>query len=452
MARNGRVQVLELDPLNDSRTSLPSLLYISREGEHIVGRGAANAYIERNIDREVILKRVDLGVSIEAYVPSEPDKSESYRPREDNADVREGVRARAMVEVNAPGRLFQSVKSSLRYREFKGTDVFEKHFQVEELAAMILGPIKEAADRAAGHPVEKAVFGRPVHFSHEPDEDSLAERRLRTAAALAGFTDVVFFYEPVAACVEYATAIEGTQRLMVVDIGGGTCDVCIMEFGGAGSAADRLSQSRILSVAGVPVAGDVIDRDVIRAKLFPCLGSKSRYGPSHLPMPQYVYNAIADWQNLYKLNTQEITNWLIAVEASSDQPEAIRALRYLIQRNYGYPLVRKVETAKKLLSSEWDVPIEIHKEAIQISVRMGRSEFTQIIEPTLHDMMQSVLEAERLAGLVPADINHVLTTGGTTLIPAVQRMLSTRYGADRLMARETFTSVASGLAIVSQFV
>src|SRR5690606_7456520 len=91
LAQNGKVRVLELDPLNDSRTSLPSLRYISREGERIIGRGAANAYIDRNIDREVILKMVDLGVSIEAYVPSEPDKSEAYHPREDNGDVREGV-------------------------------------------------------------------------------------------------------------------------------------------------------------------------------------------------------------------------------------------------------------------------------------------------------------------------------------------------------------------------
>ncbi len=451
LANGAKVHVLEWDRLNDTPASLPSLLYITKEGENIVGRAAANAFIERNIDREVILKQVDLGVDIEGYVASEPDKSESYRPRVEENDVREAVRARATVEVNSPGRLFQSLKSSLRFTNFKGTEVFGQLYQIEELTARILTPMKEAADKAAGRPVEHAILGRPVRFSPRDDENDAAERRLRTAAELAGFKEVVFFYEPVAACVEYAVSSDRRQRLMVVDIGGGTCDVCIMEFGGAQGAAARLAESRILSVAGVPVAGDVIDREVLRAKIFPYFGSRSRYGPSKLPMPQHVYNAIADWQNLYKLNTEETINWLIATEMSSTQPEAIRALRCLIQSNYGYPVTRKVEAAKKMLSYEWEAPIEVHKEAIQISVRLGRSEFTHIIERTLDDMLKAIIEAEQAAQVCPEDIDCVLTTGGTCLIPAVKRMLENRYGPDRLLQRDTFTSVATGLAIVAQY-
>ncbi len=451
LACGDRVDVVELDPHNDSPTSLPSLVYISREGEHITGRAAANAFIDRNVDREVLVRQVDLGIDIEGYVASEPDKSEGYRPREDGAEVREAVRARAYVEVNSPGRLFQSLKSSLRFSDFKGTEVFGRDYQIEELTAMILERMKRAADQMAGQPIERAVFGRPVRFSTRSGENDVAERRLRVAAGLAGFKEVVFFFEPVAACVEYAIETDRRQRLMVVDLGGGTTDVCVMEFGGAHGTAARLAESRILGVAGVPVAGDVIDREVIRAKLFPSLGSRSRYGPSKLPMPQFVYNAIVDWQNLYKLNTEEIINWLIATEVSSTQPEAIRALRTLIQLNYGYPLTRKVESAKKLLSTEWEAPIEIHREAIQIHERLGRTEFTHIIEPTLDDMLSSIEEAESLAGLKASDIDCVLTTGGTSLIPAVRRMLVQRFGEEKLLHRDTFTSVAAGLAIVAQF-
>ena len=446
------VRVLELDDFNDSPRSLPSLLYMSREGEILVGRSAANAFIDRNVDREVILKQVDLGIDIEGYVGSEPDKSEGYRPREDREQKREAVRARATVEVNSPGRLFQSIKSSLRFRDFKGTEVFGELYQIEELTAMILQRIKDAVDAEAGEPVESAVFGRPVHFSMTPGEDDVAEERLRRAADLVGFKNVTFFYEPVAACVEYAVLTSQRQRLMVVDIGGGTCDICIMEFGGGHGARQRLAESKILGVAGVPIAGDAIDKEIIRAKVFPCLGSRSRYGPSKLPMPMYVYNAIIDWQNLYKLNTEETINWLIATEASSTQPEAIRALRCLIQRNFGYPLVRKVEAAKKLLSSEWEAPLEIHKEALQISEKLGRAEFTHIIEPTLDDMFASIDEAEKIAQVGSAEIDYVLTTGGTSLIPAVRRMLAQRFGQEKLLERDTFTSVATGLAVVSQFV
>jgi hypothetical chaperone protein len=445
------VRVLELDPSNDSPTSLPSLLYMASEGDRIIGRRAANAFIERNVDREVIMKQVDLGVDIEAYVDSEGDKEGGFRPRDPNSDVREAVRARARVEVNSPGRLFQSVKSSLRYVDYTGTEVFGQHYQIEELTAMILKPIKEAIDKAAGHPVETAVFGRPVHFSMNEEEDRTAENRLRIAGDLVGFKNVNFFYEPVAACVEYATAAEKKQRLMVVDIGGGTCDVCVMEFGGAHGAAARLAESKILGVGGVPVAGDALDREILRAKVFPQLGSRSRYGPSQLPMPQHIYNTIADWQNLYRLNTEEIINWLIATEMSSTQPEAIRGLRYLIQRNFGYPLTRRVEAAKKHLSFEYEADIELRKDDLQLEMTLTRGEFTNIITPTLEDMLESIQEAETSAQIKPEDIDYVLTTGGTSLIPAIRNMLTQRFGDNALLERDTFTSVASGLAIVSHF-
>ncbi len=237
---------------------------------------------------------------------------------------------------------------------------------------------------------------------------------------------------------------------MVVDIGGGTFDVCIMEFGGAGTTASRLAGSRILSVSGVPVAGDAIDHEITRTKIFPCLGSRARYGPSQLRLPQYLFNTIVDWQNLYKLNTEETINWLIAAEMSSDQPERIRALRALIQRNLGYPLAREVEAAKKRLSDEIKTVIEFDRPDIDVREDLERTEFKHIIEHMLEQMLDTIKEAEHAAGIAPEDIDSVLTTGGTSLIPAVRQMLVERFGPDRLQHRDTFTSVATGLAIVAQ--
>lgn len=451
MAHNGTVRVLEIDAANDSPRSLPSLLYIAREGDTIVGRDAASTFIERNVDREVVVEQIELGVNIEAYVGGEIDDRFGQVVQKEPTDVREAVRARAMVEVNSPGRLFQSLKTMLKHREFRGTEVFGVNYQIEELTALILRRMKRAADEAAGEDVDTAVFGRPVRFSKKPEENEVAERRLETAANIAGFKHVHFFYEPVAACVEYAIASERKQRLMVVDIGGGTFDVCIMEFGGAQGAAARLAESRILSVSGVPVAGDAIDREITRQKMFPLFGSRARYGPAQLRLPQHLFNTIIDWQNLYKLNTEETINWLIAAEASSDQPERIRALRALIQRNLAYPLGREVEAAKKRLS--FHEQTEIVFEAHEISVResMERQEFAHIIEHMLEEMLETIVEAEKAAGIAPQDVDLVLTTGGTSLIPAVRNMLTERYGPDRLHQRDTFTSVATGLAVVAQY-
>ncbi|MFP4500162.1 MAG: Hsp70 family protein [Candidatus Hydrogenedentota bacterium] len=445
-----QVRVLPLDPANDNPAALPSLLYITNEGEHIVGRRAANAFIERNVDREIILEQMDLGVDIEAYVGAEPDKSEGYRPGAEPSNVREAMRARATVEVNSPGRLFQSLKTQLRHVSFRGTHVFGTHYQIEELVAHILRRIKKELDAAAGRSIEKAVLGRPVRFSRDPKENEVAEHRLRTAADLAGFKELSFFYEPVGACVEYAMAAERKQRLMVVDIGGGTCDVCIMEFGGGHGTAVRLAESRILSVAGVPVAGDAIDREIIKKKLFPVFGSRARYGPSKLRIPQYLFNEILDWQNLYKLNTEEMINWLLAIEVDCTDPQAIRALRMLIQRNYGYPVAREVELAKKRLSESLDTEIALDMDAIHIREHIAREEFADIIDYLLDQMLHCIEEAESGAQLESGDIDLVLTTGGTSLIPAIRHMLVDRFGEARLMQRDTFTSVATGLALVAQ--
>jgi len=390
-------------------------------------------------------------VSIEAYVASEPDKSESYRPRDEIDDVREAVRAHALVEVNSPGRLFQSLKTSLRFAAFKGTEIFGEHFQIEELTAMILQKMKDAVDMEAGEDVDTAVFGRPFRFSTNPEEDRIAEDRLRRAANLVGFKNVLFFYEPVAACVEYAIEGDRKQNLMVVDIGGGTCDVCIMEFGGQQGSAERLANSRILGVAGVPIAGDAIDKEITRAKLFPRFGSVTRYGPSRLRLPQYIYSTILDWQNIYKLNNEETINWLAAVMSSADDPESIRALRSLIQNNYGYPVVREVELAKKRLSFEPETTITIQGNNIDIHERLEQAEFAHIIEYELEKMLDSIEEAEAAAQITSDQIDCVLTTGGTSLIPAIRNMLVERYGQERLLQRDTFTSVATGLAVVAQF-
>ena len=82
----------------------------------------------------------------------------------------------------------------------------------------------------------------------------------------------------------------------------------------------------------------------------------------------------------------------------------------------------------------------------------SRAEFADIIELQLEAMMKSITEAETAAGIGPDGVDLVLTTGGTSLIPAIRAMLEQRFGPERLKQRDTFTSVATGLAIVAQSV
>ncbi len=449
---NGKTQVIELDDANTPSTSLPSLVYIGADGSILTGRKAAHVFIQNNVGREVIMQSEETGMEISIISRAEPEKSEFYNPGLIDPDVMETISIKTQVDVNLPGRLFQSLKTKLKFTDFKGTDVFGKHYQIEELVSLILKRCKEKVEEYMSDTVDVAVLGRPVFFSQNQFEDQVAERRLRNAAMIAGFKEVVFFYEPVSASIEYiSTTTPNDQLVMVVDIGGGTCDICIMKFQRAETLEERLKRSTVLSVSGDTVAGDMIDKEIIRKRLFHYFGSTARYGSKRLPIPRNILNVVLDWQNLYRLNTEETINWLVAVETFSDQPEAIRALRLLIQKNCGYPLALVVENAKKELSFQEQVKIQFCYEELNIEETINREEFSKIIEDILGQIQTLIVEAEQKAGVKPDDISLVLTTGGTCLIPAIQKMLIERYGLQKIISRDTFTSVARGLAVVSRY-
>lgn len=448
----GNPVVLKLDTENDPPTSLPSLVYISSDGEITVGRKAAKLFIERNVGREVKLVTEETGMIINKVSGAEPDKSEFYNPALTDPEKLETISIKTKVDANLPGRLFQSLKTQLRYINYKGTDVFGVNYQIEELVSFVLKRCKEEAEKHLRKEIDVVILGRPVRFSPNEIEENTAERRLRNAALIAGFKEVVFFYEPVAASVEYlASETTEHQIVMVVDIGGGTCDVCIMKFEPGNTVEERISKSIILAVTGDNVAGDAIDKEIIRKKLFRYFGSEVRYGPHNLPLPKHMLNIVLDWQNLYRMNTEETINWLIGIEKFCTQPKAIRALRLLIQKNCGYPLTLAVENAKKQLSFRKTSQIDFNYEKLKIYEKINRDEFKGIIEDILDKIQELLIEAEKIAGMTPEKINLVLTTGGTCLIPAIQSMLKERYGENKVRSRDTFTAVARGLAIIGKY-
>ena len=72
-------RVLEIDPQNDTPTSLPSLLYMERDGGRVIGRLAAERYIERNTGRRVRMKKVRINRMIELAEGGEVDKDRMPR-------------------------------------------------------------------------------------------------------------------------------------------------------------------------------------------------------------------------------------------------------------------------------------------------------------------------------------------------------------------------------------
>ena len=131
------------------------------------------------------------------------------------------------------GRLIQSLKSYLSSRNLTGTEIFGRQYQFEELVARILRDLRLRAGEALGCEVTRALSGRPVMFvgaETEADND-FAVGRLRTAYLQAGFTEVEFAMEPVAAAYAYQSTAGRDELLLIGDFGGGTTDFSLLRVG-----------------------------------------------------------------------------------------------------------------------------------------------------------------------------------------------------------------------------
>src|ERR687888_179700 len=177
---DGSARLLPLDPV--SGAVMPTMLYVRRDGTAIVGQEAIDAYLADNAARGPIRRRFKL---LDVYVPS-TDKEQPV------------VRAHILTDLDAPGRLFQSLKSFLGDPLVGRTNVFGEEQGLEELIGAILARMRERAHELTGERPRRITLGRPVRFAGEGDEvEDRAVRRLAAAAELAGFEDVRFGLEPV---------------------------------------------------------------------------------------------------------------------------------------------------------------------------------------------------------------------------------------------------------------
>ncbi|MFN3910057.1 MAG: molecular chaperone DnaK [Candidatus Anstonellaceae archaeon] len=102
----------------------------------------------------------------------------------------------------------------------------DKEFTPQELSAMILRKIKQDAEAFLGQPVTKAVITVPAYFNDNQRQAT------KDAGQIAGLEVVRIINEPTAAALAYGLDKKTEpQKIMVFDLGGGTLDVTIMEFG-----------------------------------------------------------------------------------------------------------------------------------------------------------------------------------------------------------------------------
>src|SRR3989442_6483491 len=162
-------RVLPLDPV--AGEAMPTVLYVRREGDALVGRPAIEAYLTDNRSRGPLRREFQmLGIRMASSDREQPT-----------------VEAHIYTDTHAPGRLFQALKTFLGEPLETKTNVFGTARGLEELIALILAHVRQRAKELTGIAPEAITLGRPVRFIGGEGAEGRATARLRAAAELAGF-------------------------------------------------------------------------------------------------------------------------------------------------------------------------------------------------------------------------------------------------------------------------
>jgi hypothetical chaperone protein len=354
------------------------------------------------------------------------------------------------LEAEDKGRLVQSLKSFLSSRSLQTTEIFGRRFQLEELVANVIRDIRVAAEKQFGGSIKSAVVGRPVRFvgAENDADDDFALGRLRIALEKAGFAEVEFEFEPVAAAFYYESTLDHDEQILIGDFGGGTSDFSLLRVGPSVRKTSHGARS-VLGNEGLPLAGDAFDAKIIRHVVSPALGAGS-FLNSHgkkLPVPNWVYFKLERWHHLSFLRSRETLNMLQSVMIQAEETEKIKALLYLVNHDLGFYLHRAVQKTKAALSQEENDRFIFQDGDVELNALVTRAQFESWIAEELAGVEQKVEALLKKTRIDAKEVDMVFLTGGSSFVPAVRRIFENRFGAAKIRTGDEFTSVARGLAL-----
>jgi hypothetical chaperone protein len=430
----GQVRVLPLDPASRNPRVIRSLLYITRDQEAFIGQEAMDTYYRQNVGRPSKMVRQRVGEIELTFAELGTFVQDVY----------------VVVDELTPGRLLHSLKSELS-GDYEGTMIFGHYYELEELLAIYLREVRRRVEAETGQTVDGVTMGRPVEFvgSDAGAGNRRAEARLRRAAEMAGFRDITFELEPVAAALHYELITDRPQNVLVFDFGGGTLDITVMRIGEPGR--------QVHATGGLGIAGDAFDQRIIEALMLDHFGRGSSWGEdadgdraSESPFPSQYTTALVHWQNIPDLNRPETLHFLEWAQITGSHPSRVRALESLVVNNHAIRMIDEVERAKIALSSAHFALIRLSGDDINVWQPLTRSQFEALIADATRRIEDCLLDAVERSGLQLSEIDTVVRTGGSAQIPCFIEMLGRIFGPEKVFLSDVFSGVAAGLAVRAQ--
>ena len=315
------------------------------------------------------------------------------------------------------------------------------------LIAKQLAFFKESAEQQLGKKVQGAVIGRPVkyHGTRGEDGNQQAIKIMTAAAKQAGFEKIDFLEEPIAAAYRIEQDLHEEKKALVVDIGGGTTDICVIKLGGQ-KQADYNRQQDVLSVTGTRLGGMECDKNLIIKSIAPAMGLGTEQ-TSGIPVPPVYYNDMVAVDDIPRLNhffSDEIGLEIAQTISVAKAPEKLEKLLIVQEEKLSARLVNSSRLAKEMLSD---------KSHIVLPLKYIEPDFN--VELTEADLKRSMTGwLARVKGLVRECLENsteepelLFITGGMSLSPIVQQEIKAMLPDLPIVTADAFKSISEGLSI-----
>lgn len=345
-----------------------------------------------------------------------------------------------------PARLIQSMKSFLGSRSFVDTRIFAHAYTLDELISVLLAHLYESAAATSCIAQAPLIVGRPIEFAGTSPDDALAQERLLNAFERAGPRPARVGLEPEAAAYAFAKRASGKHLVLVADLGGGTSDFSVVEID-ADTTPPRITP---LAQTGIGIAGDRFDYAIVYNAVCPALGMGSEFRPETklLPIPLWLYSNFASWHQLSMMNNRQTLRQIADILRSAVDRDAFEGLVHVIRNEGGFSLFQAISRVKQALSASTSAHLSFQAGPVVVDRMISRGEFEQWIADDVQKISMTADRALDIAGVPPREITRVFMTGGSALVPAVQRLFAEKFAPDKLVGGDEFSSVAQGLALM----
>ncbi len=353
------------------------------------------------------------------------------------------------VDSETGGRFMRSMKRIL------GTPLMDSSTQInglmvkfDDIIGAFVSYMKQKIDASANENVESVVMGRPVHFrDNDPTADDKAQQELERITKKAGFKNVCFQYEPIAAAFAHEQKINSEKLACVIDIGGGTSDFTVIRLSPENrNKADRTKD--VLANTGVRIGGNDFDKNLSLNAFMPVLGMGTDYKVygKVLSIPNSIYINLSTWNQVNDVYNYKTLNLVKGYQTWALEPEKLARLYQVVQNRLGHINLNYVEKAKIALSKDLSIESILDFLSDKPSIYITREEFNNSISNDVEKIEKFLSECILQAGVKNEDIDLVILTGGSTEVPRVSEIVTKFFPNAEVSAGDKLSSVGMGLA------